>query len=89
MALQSIITGQKAFCYSGKAFCFLSATVFFSLWLALTTNQKHGLRRSRADLQRIVRLALLHPNGADLSDREIARHCGVSDKTVGKIRSTL
>ena len=58
-------------------------------WLALTANQKHGLRRSRADLQRIVRLALLHPNGADLSDREIARHCGVSDKTVGKIRSTL
>jgi hypothetical protein len=58
-------------------------------WLALTANQKHGLRRSRADLQRIVRLALLHPKGVGLSDREIARHCGASDKTVGKIRSEL
>ncbi|MEM7343233.1 MAG: hypothetical protein AAF485_03245 [Chloroflexota bacterium] len=58
-------------------------------WLALTVNQKHGLRRSQADKRRIVRLALKHPNGVSLSNREIARHCGVSDKTVGKIRSEL
>ncbi|MFC1975760.1 hypothetical protein ACFLXQ_05135 [Chloroflexota bacterium] len=58
-------------------------------WLALTANQKHGLRRSRADKQRIVRQALLHPYGVNLSNREIARHCGVSDKTVGKIRSEM
>lgn len=58
-------------------------------WLALTANQKHGLRRSRADLQRVVRLALLHPRGAGLSDREIARHCGVDNKTVGRIRAEL
>ena len=58
-------------------------------WLALTANQKHGLRRSREDLRRIVRLALLHPNGVNLSNNELARHCGVSDKTVGKIRSEL
>ncbi len=58
-------------------------------WLALTANQKHGLRRSRADLQRVVRLALLHPQGARLSDREIARHCGVDNKTVGRMRAEL
>jgi len=58
-------------------------------WLALTANQKHGLRRSRADKQRVVRLALKHPNGANLSDSAIARHCGVSDKTVAKIRREL
>lgn len=58
-------------------------------WLALTANQKHGLRRSRADLQRVVRLALLHPRGAGLSDREIARHCGVDNKTVGRMRAEL
>lgn len=58
-------------------------------WLALTANQKHGLRRSRADKQRVVRLALKHPNGATLSDSAIARHCGVSDKTVAKIRIEL
>ncbi|NJN99904.1 MAG: hypothetical protein HC875_40260 [Anaerolineales bacterium] len=58
-------------------------------WLALTANQKHGLRRSRADLQRVVRLALLYPQGAGLSDREIARHCGVDNKTIGRIRAEL
>jgi len=58
-------------------------------WLALSTNQKHGLRRSRQDKQRVVQQALLHPFGAQLSDREIARHCGVDHKTVGKIRKEL
>lgn len=58
-------------------------------WLALTANQKHGLRRTTADKQRIVRNALLHPYGMHLSNREIARHCGVSDKTVGRIRSEM
>lgn len=58
-------------------------------WLSLAANQKHGLRRTRDDLHRVVRLALLHPNGAQLSNSEIARHCGVSDKTVAKIRHEL
>ena len=58
-------------------------------WLALTANQKHGLRRSRVDKQRVVRLALKHPHGANLSNSAIARHCGVSDKTVAKIRREL
>jgi hypothetical protein len=58
-------------------------------WLALSANQKHGLRRSRQDKQRVVQQALLHPYGAELSDREIARHCGVDHKTVGKIRKEL
>ena len=58
-------------------------------WLALAANQKHGLRRTTADKQQIIRKALLHPNGVNLSDREIARHCGVDHKTVGKIRREL
>jgi hypothetical protein len=58
-------------------------------WLALTANQKHGLRRNREDLRRIVRLALLHPNGVTLSDRELARHCSVHHNTVSKIRQEL
>ena len=58
-------------------------------WLALSANQKHGLRRTRKDKQRVVCNALLHPYGASLSDREIARHCGVDHKTVGKIRADL
>jgi hypothetical protein len=58
-------------------------------WLALTANQKHGLRRSREDKRRVVHTALLHPYGAQLSNREIGRHCGVDHKTVGKIRQEL
>jgi hypothetical protein len=56
---------------------------------ALTANQKHGLRRSRDDKRRVVHTALLHPYGAKLSNRELARHCGVDHKTVGKIRQEL
>ena len=58
-------------------------------WLALSANQKHGLRRSRADKRLTIQQALRHPNGVSLSDREIARHCGVDHKTVGHIRSEL
>jgi transposase-like protein len=58
-------------------------------WLALTANQKHGLRRTNADKQRVVRQALLHPYGATLSNSELARHCGVNDKTVAKIRREM
>ncbi len=58
-------------------------------WLALGANQKHGLRRSRADKRYIVRQALLHPAGISRPDREIARHCGVDHKTVGRIRQEM
>jgi hypothetical protein len=58
-------------------------------WLALAANQKHGLRRTNKDKQRVVRQALLHPYGVNLSNSELARHCGVSDKTVAKIRRKL
>lgn len=58
-------------------------------WLALAANQKHGLRRTNKDKQRVVRRALQHPYGVQLSNREIARHCGVDDKTVGRIRREM
>ncbi len=58
-------------------------------WLAMGANQKHGLRRSRADKRFVVRQALLHPQGAGTSNRELARHCGVDHKTVGRIRAEM
>jgi hypothetical protein len=58
-------------------------------WLALSANQKHGLRRSNADKRRVVELALQHPTGAQMSDRQIGAHCGVSNTFVGKVRSEL
>lgn len=54
-------------------------------WHAAGANTQHGLKRTTADKQKAVRLALaLRPN---LSDRKIAEHCGVSDKTVAALRA--
>ena len=53
-------------------------------WKSLAANKDHGLRRSNADKRRAVELAL--KRRPDLSDRAIADHVGVSDKTVGSAR---
>jgi hypothetical protein len=56
-------------------------------WHAAGANTAHGLKRTTADKQRAVRLALeLRPN---MSDGAIARHCGVSQPMVGGIRAKL
>ena len=58
-------------------------------WLAFAANKSHGLRRTHADIERVVRNALAHPNAAGMSDRELARHCGTDHKTVGNWRKRL
>jgi ParB-like chromosome segregation protein Spo0J len=58
-------------------------------WFSYTANGKHGLRRSRADLQRAIDRALNHPNGASMSDRQIAAHIGCSHATVGSRRQQM
>ena len=55
-------------------------------WFSYSANQTHGLRRSNADKARAVKAALKHPEGAGLSDAQIAEHVGVTDKTVAKYR---
>jgi hypothetical protein len=57
-----------------------------ALWFACGANSQHGLRRSNADKERAVEVALRNPRGLEKSDREIARHVGVTDKTVAKFR---
>ena len=58
-------------------------------WYACGANKEHGLRRSRSDAQRAVELALRNPHAVGKSNREIARHVGVDDKTVGAHRARL
>lgn len=58
-------------------------------WFSFGVNARHGLRRSPGDKQRVVRAALLHPHAAQQSNRAIARHCQVDEKTVRTVRSTL
>jgi transposase-like protein len=56
-----------------------------ALWLASAVNQGHGVRRTNADKQRAVRLAL-DGNGEPQSARVIADHVGVHHSTVSRIR---
>lgn len=58
-------------------------------WQSFGANKDHGLRRSQADKERAVKAALLHPNGANMSDGAIAKHTGVSAPTVAKYRKEL
>jgi len=55
-------------------------------WYSYAANQTHGLHRSNPDKQAAVKAALLHPNGANLSDGQIAEHVGVSQAMVSKHR---
>lgn len=58
-------------------------------WYSYSANRTHGLNRSNQDKQRAVRAALLHPNGAQLSDSQIAEHVGVAVNTVCKYRAEM
>ncbi len=56
-------------------------------WLALSANQKHGLRRTKADEERIARNALL--KFSDRSVREIHRHTGINRRKISQVRDEL
>ena len=55
-------------------------------WESIGANKSHGLRRSNEDKRNAITMALLHPKGAELSDRSIAEHVGVDHKTVANVR---
>lgn len=58
-------------------------------WYSFGVNKSHGLRRTNEDKRRAVEAALQHPYASRFSDREIARHCGVSHQTVSNHRITI
>lgn len=58
-------------------------------WHAVGANKAHGLRRTNADKEKAVRMALKHAQAVELSDVLIADHVGVSDKTVAKYRAEM
>lgn len=51
-------------------------------------NSDHGLRRTNADKRKAVTGALNHPVSCKWSNNQIAKHCGVSDKTVAAVRDS-
>lgn len=56
-------------------------------WHSYSANSSHGLRRTNADKRRAVEHALAHPHAEKMSDSAIARHVGVSQQFVSKMRS--
>lgn len=60
-----------------------------ALWYAIGANKAHGLRRSNDDKRKAVKAALLHPEGAKMSDRQIAEYVGVAPDTVNRYRRAM
>jgi len=53
-------------------------------WYSYGVNKDHGLRRTNRDKQAAVEAALKHPRATsgEMSNYEIAAHCGVAEKTI-------
>lgn len=66
-----------------------TGTIDEAIWKALAANQTHGYRRSNADKEHAVRLALGSPIGSEQSSRTIAEHVGVSHPFVERIRTDM
>jgi hypothetical protein len=60
-----------------------------AVWFACSANRAHGLRRSNADKRRAVTMALASPQAQEMSDRQLAEHCGVGHVFVGMVRREL
>ncbi len=60
-----------------------------ALFHALGANSKHGLDRSNEDKRKAVKTFLTHKEFSLFSDRDIARHLGVSNVMVSKYRKEL
>lgn len=60
-----------------------------AILFSVGANADHGLRRSNKDKRRAVETLLRDEQWRQWSDREIARRCGVNDKTVAKVRAEL
>lgn len=64
-------------------------TLLDARWASYGANKANGLRLTSEEKKNAVLKALKHPNGADKSNCYIARHVGVTDKTVAKYRAKL
>jgi cell division protein FtsB len=56
---------------------------------AYAANAKRGMSMSDEDNRNVIILMLKHPKWSLWSDREISRHVGVSNMTVGRVKQSL
>lgn len=58
-------------------------------WDSYSANHCHGLRWSTEEVQRVIELALAHPNASHQSNVQIAKHLHISENTVRRWRKKL
>lgn len=66
-----------------------NGTLQQAIWVAVAANKTNGVRRNPEDIRKAIEAALTHPNGAAMSDRQIAEYVGCSHPTVGSVRAKL
>jgi hypothetical protein len=64
----------------------LLGTLEDAKWDSFSVNGSHGVRRSAADLQEIIRRCIAHPKAAQLSNNQLARHLNVPEATFRRWR---
>jgi hypothetical protein len=64
----------------------IQGTLADAQWYSFSVNKAHGLRRTNEDKERVVKAALQHPKAVQLSSRQMAEHCGVSEFMIRKYR---
>lgn len=72
----------------------ISAEVHFgspsdAQWDSFSANSSHGARWTSAENLKVIQLALGHPNAAQLSNVELAKHLHVSEKTIRRWRKKV
>jgi adenylylsulfate kinase len=58
-------------------------------WDSFSANSTHGIRRTAADIEAVIRQALGHPNSRHLSNNQIAQHLHVPEATFRRWRKRL
>jgi hypothetical protein len=58
-------------------------------WDSCAANSTHGLRRSRQDLEAVIRRALTHETGLTFSNNQIAKHLGIPEATIRRWRKRI
>jgi hypothetical protein len=66
-----------------------SGTLCEAQWDSYAANAAHGMRRTWAETQRVIQLALQHPNCSSLSNVQIAKHLHLPEATVRRWRKRL
>jgi hypothetical protein len=67
----------------------ISGTLEDATLYAYAANAKRGMSMSDEDNRNVITLMLKHPKWSLWSDREISRHVGVSNTTVGRVKQSL